>query len=164
MEMPTSEAEHAPSATVDPGQIIRINAHFPGEPANVMFSWLAPGAAVAQHDPGAGNPASQIKRDGNLYSFWIDTQEMRGGEGWWYFFSKDDDLSKRRAKVGTFIVRDVPDALLNRFPPHNAVTTIIGGDSGLHLLGADASDDASDGTKVLVGAGIGLALGLLLAH
>lgn len=160
----TSEPERAPSTIVDPGQIIRINAHFPNEPANILFSFLAPGAAKAHHDLGIHDISSKIIRDGNLYSFWIDTQGMQGGEGWWYFFSQDSDLSKRRAKVGTFIVNYVPVALLDRSTPETAVT-LIGGydDDGLSLLGAEAHDDAANHGRILVAAGVGLVIGLALS-
>ena len=158
----TTNPERAPSAIVDPGQVIRVNAHFPGEP-NVLFSYLAPGADKAYHDLGVNDISTKIVRDGNLYSFWIDTHGMQGGKGWWYFYSEDDDLSKRRAKVGIFIVNDVPRALLDRSSPPS--TSLVGEivDDGLSLLGADASDDAPAPKALLVAAGIGLALGLALA-
>ena len=159
----TTNPERAPSAIVDPGQVIRVNAHFPGEPANVLFSYLAPGADKAYHDLGVNDISTKIVRDGNLYSFWIDTHGMQGGKGWWYFYSEDDDLSKRRAKVGIFIVNDVPRALLDRSSP--PPTSLVGeiADDGLSLLGADAPDDAPAPKALLVAAGIGLALGLALA-
>jgi hypothetical protein len=103
----------APSiVTVDPGQVIRINARFPGDPASVRFSFMSPQTKGATHDSGALSPDSKIQNIGDLYCYDIDTRNMRGGLGWWYFFSDDEDPSKRRAKVGRFIVRDVPLALL----------------------------------------------------
>jgi len=128
-----------------------------------LFSYLAPGADKAYHDLGVHDISTKIVRDGNLYSFWIDTHGMQGGKGWWYFYSEDDDLSKRRAKVGIFIVNDVPRALLDRSSPAPSPTLIGGDESGLLLLGADVDDNASNHAPVLVGVGVGLALGLALA-
>jgi hypothetical protein len=103
----------APSiVTVDPGQVIRINARFPGDPSSVRFSFLSPQSKQATHDPGAHEVDSKIENSGDLYYYSIDTRGMRGGLGWWYFVSDDEDPSKRRAKVGRFIVRDVPMELI----------------------------------------------------
>jgi hypothetical protein len=101
-----------PAVTVDPGQIIRINARFPGSPAVVRFSYLPPQSTTAIHDPDAHTAGTQIQHAGDdLYYFDIDTRQMRGGLGWWYFVSEDPDPRKRRAKAGQFTIRDVPQAL-----------------------------------------------------
>jgi len=156
----TDNVEIAPSATVDPGQLIRIHARFPGEPANVLFSYLAPESNIAVHDPGSAEIGTTIIRaDDDRYAYWIDTARMRGGKGWWYFYSEDPDRSKRRAKVGTFIVRNTPRALIER-PVRAPALSAVGSDSGLYLLGADAPNDAPSNTKVLVGVAVGLAVGL----
>lgn len=106
----TTEAVEAQPVTVDPGQIIRVNARFPGSPENVRFSYLPPQSNEAVHDQ-ANDLNTLIQREGDLYHYSIDTRQMRGGLGWWYFVSEDPNLQKRRAKVGKFIVREVPTAL-----------------------------------------------------
>jgi len=91
---------------------MRVNARFPGSPENIKFSFLPPKGIAAIHDPGAFTAETKIQRDGDdLYYYIIDTRQMRGGLGWWYFVSEDPDPSKRRAKVGRFVVRDVPTSL-----------------------------------------------------
>jgi hypothetical protein len=163
----TTEApERQPSAIIDPGQVILVKAHFPDAPSTIRFSYLAPGSDEPFHDPGSGDIASRIIRDGNLYSFWIDTRGMIGGEGWWHFYCDDPDISKHRSKIGKFIIRDdVPRMLFENTARAQMYQTTIGSrDSGLHLLGADAHDDAPAPKALLVAVGIGLALGLTLAH
>jgi hypothetical protein len=113
--LPTTELARpvkAPLVTIDPGQVIRINARFPGAPQKILFSYLPPRGSKAVHDPGYGTEGSNIQREGDLYHYVIDTERMHGGIGWWYFYSQDSDLSKRRAKVGQFVVRDVPRTLI----------------------------------------------------
>lgn len=156
-------AVEAPPVTVDPGQVIRVNARFPNEPTNVFFSFLAPQSDVAVHDPGIGKDESQIKREGDLCHYSIDTRGMRGGLGWWYFVSEDSDPTKRRAKVGRFIVRDVPRALLDRTEPPQLREEA----SGLALLGATTINAPGASVRrerrVLIGLGIvaGAAFALL---
>jgi hypothetical protein len=166
----TTEAVEAPVVTVDPGQVIRVNARFPGSPETIRFSFLPPQSADAIHDPGAYDAETQIRRDGDdLYCYSIDTRQMRGGLGWWYFVSEDPDPSKRRAKVGKFIVRDVPPALYSssvvmlgtEAPPHqeatklwpwiagSAATGALGGAllmrrGASHAIEADISDDVTE--------------------
>lgn len=109
----TTEAVEAPTVSVDPGQIIRVNARFPDAPESIRFSFLPPQTVMATHDPGAYEIETKIQREGaDLYYYNIDTRLMHGGLGWWYFYSDDSDPEKRRAKVGKFVVRDVPRALL----------------------------------------------------
>jgi hypothetical protein len=47
-----------------------------------------------------------------LHTYTIDTANFRAGKAWWYFRSYDEDLKLRRAKAGSFIVEDIPRALL----------------------------------------------------
>jgi len=125
----TERAVEVPAVIVDPGQVIRVNARFPGSPENIRFSYLPPRSSEAIHDPGVYDGETQIQQDDDgSYSFSVDTRQMRGGLGWWYFVSEDPDPSKRRAKVGKFIVRDVPPALYA---------------SSVTMLGADAPPQAT---------------------
>jgi len=107
-----------------------------------LFSFLPPQTEVATHDPGFSAPATLLKRDApDLYHYNIDTRGMRGGVGWWYFYSEDDDVTKRRAKVGKFVVTDAPRSLIDRTFEHD----VIGAGSltwwqrlkSRHLLGID---------------------------
>lgn len=125
--------EEAPPVVVDPGQVIRVVARFPDFPDDVFFSFMPPNSNKAVHDPGAGKPGSRIKQNGDLYSFALDTSLMEGGLGWWYFQSKDRDPSKGRAKVGRFVVRDVPRALIDRD------RALIGHGSSFDLFGVQLS-------------------------
>lgn len=138
---------------VDPGQIIRINARFPDGPASVQFSFLPPRCKKAIHDAGAYALGSMIENSGDLYRYNIDTSGMRGGLGWWYFSSDDPDPGKRRAKIGKFFVRDVPQALFEQ-------RTIMGSSGrGLDLLGAtdlDINDLKSKAILIGIGAAIGV--------
>lgn len=87
---------------------------------------MPPQAQKAVHDPGFDAPDTLIKCEApNLYYYTIDTRGMRGGIGWWYFYSEDDDYTKRRAKVGKFDVTDVPRALVDR----DVKPEIVGGGS-----------------------------------
>lgn len=158
---PKTEPAETPPVTVDPGQVIRVNARFPNKPTKILFSYLPPHSDDAVHDPGAGEVSSQIQRDGDddIYHYNIDTRGMRGGLGWWYFVSEDADPSKRRAKVGRFIVRDVPAALVNR----NYEVALDSEPSGFDLLGAElATDDDSSVSPVLIGVGVVIGAALLL--
>lgn len=170
-ESPTTTPEappiEAPTVTIDPGQVIRVNARFPGDPQRVLFSFLPPKSETATHDPGFGAEDSLLEREGDdLYVYSIDTRDMHGGEGWWYFVSEDDDLKKRRAKVGKFIVRGVPRALLERRtaePVVEAPLPKVREEDGFDLLGADVNDD--DGitpTQVVVGLAVAIGLSTLL--
>jgi hypothetical protein len=131
----------------------------------VLFSYLPPGGDAAVHDPGAGAVGTHIKRDegSDLYHYSIDTRMMRGGLGWWHFVSEDADPSKRRAKVGKFTVRDVPRALLEREKPAVHWTVPVPEDHGFDMLGAlpDGAEPQDD--RALIGVGIGVAIGAVLA-
>lgn len=118
----TTPTIEAPLVHVDPGQVIRINARFPGSPKKILFSHLPPQTKDAVHDPGFGASGTLIKLDApDLYYYIVDTRGMCGGLGWWYFYSEDDDYTKRRAKVGKFVVTDVPQALVDRSIQHEVL-------------------------------------------
>lgn len=163
---PDAQPIEAPPVTIDPGQVIRVNARFPGEPQRVLFSFLPPKSENATHDPGFGVEGSLLEREGDdLYFYSVDTRGMHGGEGWWYFVSEDDDTKKRRAKVGKFTVRDVPRALLERHaaPVPTAAPTQAHEDDGFDILGAVSEDD--DGlspTHVVVGLAVAIGISALL--
>lgn len=146
-----------PVVHVDPGQVIRINARFPGNPEKVFFSFLPPRTKKAVHDPGADHELTLIRREhGDLYYYTINTKQMPGGVGWWHFYSEDPDPAKCRAKVGTFVVRDVPAALLERPEPIEDEEP-----SGLDLLGLaeDGEDDYT--TPILIGLGVAAVVGVV---
>lgn len=154
---PTPTVE-APPVTVDPGQVIRVNARFPNAPEKILFSYLPPNSDAAVHDPGVDMPGTEIQREGagDLFFYSIDTRGMHGGLGWWYFVSEDDDASKRRAKVGKFLVRDVPRALTDRSYARPAAADRAYEADGFDLLGAVDSSEP-EMPRGLVGAAIGAA-------
>lgn len=109
---------------VHPGQRITVTADFGGVPKHVGFSYLAPGDEVATEDPGFGEKGSKIKcTSPTSFRRAISTKGMRGGDGWWYFYS--DDLE--RARVGKFRVLDAPPALVGSEPiPSWWVRPVVG--------------------------------------
>lgn len=131
---PEQTTTKSDSTLVDPGQVIRVEARFPGDPKNVLFSFLPPNSKTVTHDPGCATAHTKISRNGDHYSYFIDTAGMFGGQGWWYFYSEDPYYEKRRAKVGTFIVRDVPRELIDRNP---ILVLKKQGHAGMDLIGAD---------------------------
>jgi hypothetical protein len=119
-ELPALSSGETEAVTVYPGQIVNVWSRFPGSPQRVLFSYVAPGAGAAVHDPGAGEPGSRINVIGDKYHYAINTRGMNGGVGEWYFVSEDQDLRKCRAKAGEFHVRKVSRALLDRDVPVEA--------------------------------------------
>lgn len=158
-----SDPERTPVAVVDPGQLIRLKAHFPDGAKNVRFSYLPPGEREAIHDPGSEEIGTKITHKGDLFTYWLDTRDMNGGVGWWCFYSEDPVMARRRSKIGTFLVRnDVPSALMTT---KRGAPTTVGDDSGLYLLGADSHDDATpDTAPFIAGLSLTLLLGVLFAR
>ena len=129
--IPTDSIE-ATLVVVDPGQPIKITAWFPNFPPT--FSHMAPGADVAVHDPGFGQPGSKVETlGGGVYRGTVDTRGMMGGEGWWYLTNNTKDVADQRAKLGRFTVREHPRALVDR-----SWTAPIPVATSNYLIGLDA--------------------------
>jgi hypothetical protein len=157
MTDPVGHVEYVPKGAVapeedkpfviDPGQNIRIEVEFEGEPEAVRFSYMAPGETVAVHDR-LGTDGSKIKHPSiNTYRRKIDSRGMKSGQGWWYFAGDDDanDGDRQSAKLGKFIIRDAPAALVSPDPPAVTAPVRTAGATrgaaravrGIDLLGAE---------------------------
>ena len=159
----TTEVKEAPTVMADAGQSIRINARFIGNPARVAFACLAPRTKKALFDPGVNMPGSTIRQDGDLFYIYIDTRGMRGGLGWWRFYSEDPDIAKCKAKVGRFIINETPLALYETPPQGESFLGGLGGLEALDLLGANGDDDHKVADAVvLTTVGIATAVGITM--